>query len=101
MEQDQNATTEQKSTNPPRKYSPLNSPDSSMASSNDPSPITSGTRPLSLTIPEKSEKTVSSSQKQSKPEDEDQRYWDEEDEGYWGEIEGDEEDLEETYRSVL
>lgn len=99
MEQDQNPTAAQK-TNPnrPRKYSPLNSPNS-LTTSNDTSPVTPRTPQLNVTIPKATEK-LSSSEKESNSEDEDRLYWEEEDEGYWGEMEEDEqdEDLEETYR---
>ena len=82
------------------KYSPLNSPDSIVSSSNDVSPITPRTPQLNISVPLNEEST-----KDSKPDEkqqlEDEAYWAEDDEGYFGEMEGDEDDdLEEIYRSV-
>src|SRR5271170_671608 len=107
MEQDQNpngSSSAQKSTaanRRPHKYSPLNSPDSMMSSSNEVTPVTPRTPQLAVTIPRSKDEPAKETQ--IKPEDEDRRYWEEEDEGYFGEMEEDEqdEDLEEAYRSVL
>jgi len=82
------------------KYSPLNSPNSIVSSSNDASPITPRTPQLNISVPLNEEST-----KNSKPDEkqqlEDEAYWAEEDEGYFGEMDADEdEDLEEIYRSV-
>jgi hypothetical protein len=107
MEQDQNpnaSSSAQKSTTAnrrPYKYSPLNSPDSLLTSSNDVTPVTPRTPQLALTIPRSEDQPAKETQ--IKAEDEDRRYWEEEDEGYFGEMEEDEqdEDLEEAYRSVL
>jgi len=110
MEQDHNtnnsSTGQKSSEHRPHRYSPLNSPDSLMTTSNETSPATPRTPQLNLTIP-KSKDHVSSPQdneeKMAADEAEDQRYWAEEDEGYWGEMEEYErdEELEECYRSVL
>ena len=107
MEQDQrpnSSSSAQKSTSlpnqRPHKYSPFNSPDSLMSSSNEVTPITPRTPQLNLTIPRS--KDEAATETQIKPEEEDRRYWEEEDEGYFGELDEDEdEDLEEAYRSVL
>lgn len=81
------------------KYSPLNSPDSIMSSSNDASPVTPRTPQLNVAIPQNEESTKERSDEKQQLEDE--AYWAEEDEGYFGELEQDEdEDLEEIYRSV-
>src|SRR5271169_3346472 len=96
MEQDQNpnaSSSAQKSTaagRRPHKYSPLNSPDSLMGSSNEVTPATARTPQLALTITRSKDQTAKETQ--IKPEDEDQRYWKEEDEGYFGEMEEDEQD---------
>ena len=107
MEQDQNtnaSSSAQKSTTAsrlPYKYSPLNSPDSLLTSSNEVTPVTPRTPQLALTMPRSEDQPAKETQ--IKPEDEDRRYWEEEDEGYFGEMEEDEqdEDLEEAYRSAL
>ena len=74
-----------------------------MTTSNDASPVTPRTPQLNVTIPNTNEPVSSNQNNESKEEDEDQRYWEEEDEGYFGEMDEDEQDddLEETYRSVL
>jgi len=102
MEQDQNTTAQQKSSaNQSNRYSPLNSPDSLLSTSNDASPLTPRTPQLNVAIPNTKQLESSNENNESKTEDEDQRYWDDEDDGYWGEMEEDDQDLEETYRSVL
>ena len=103
MEQDQNSTAQQKSNaHRPNRYSPLNSPDSLMTSSNDVSPVTPRTPQLNVAIPNTKEHPSSNQNNESKKQDEDQRYWEEEDEGYFGEMDDEQDDdLEETYRSVL
>jgi hypothetical protein len=101
MEQDQNSAAQQKSnTQRPNRYSPLNSPVSLTTTSNDVLPVTPRTPQLNVAIPNSN---ASNQNSELKAEDEDQRYWEEEDEGYFGEMDEDEpdEDLEETYRSVL
>lgn len=102
MEQDQhsNQSTQKSAPRRPYKYSPLNSPDSIVSSSNDASPITPRTPQLNVALPQNEESTQEKSgQKEEKVEDEE--YWAEEDEGYFGELDEDEdEDLEEIYRSV-
>jgi len=106
MEQDQNTSHSsngsKNTTQRPSRYSPLNSPDSLMTTSNDQSPLTPRTPQLNVSIP-KTEESIDTKKTETKPEEDDRRYWEEEDEGYWGEMEEDEqeEDLEETYRSVV
>jgi hypothetical protein len=108
MEQDRNSqqpsTAQKININDP--HGRLHSPDSLMTTSNETTPVTPRTPQLMLTIP-KTKDLVSSpqnkteSQKQEQ-EDDDRRYWEEEDEGYFGEMEeGEDEDLEECYRSVF
>jgi hypothetical protein len=101
MEQDQHSNQTQKSApRRPYKYSPLNSPDSVVSSSNDASPITPRTPQLNVALPQNEESTKEKSE-QKKEQVEDEEYWAEEDEGYFGELDEDEdEDLEEIYRSV-
>lgn len=104
MEQDQNSATQQKSNSQrPNRYGQLNSPDSLMTTSNEASPVTPRTPQLNVTIPNTKEPVSSNQTIESKADDDDQRYWEEEDDGYFGEMEEYEqdEDLEETYRSVL
>jgi hypothetical protein len=102
MEQDQHSNQSAQKSAPrrPYKYSPLNSPDSIVSSSNDASPITPRTPQLNVALPQNEESTKEKSgQKEEKVEDEE--YWAEDDEGYFGELDEDEdEDLEEIYRSV-
>jgi hypothetical protein len=111
MEQDQHsghssaAAANKSASQRPSRYSPLNSPDSLMTTSNDTSPLSPRTPQLNVKIPH-SNNLVSDAQynaNESKPELENDDYWEEEDEGYWGEMEEEEqdEDLEEAYRSVL
>jgi hypothetical protein len=96
---------------PPKRYSPLNSPDSILDSSTDPSPTTPRTPRLNIAIPKSDELSSipANDAKRREPkaehdDEEDRRYWEEEeDDGYWGELDEDEddekdEDLEETYR---
>jgi len=91
----------------PKRYSPLNSPDSIISSSNETTPQTPRTPQLNVTIP-KSHDIVSAqkediTKEEVQNEEEDRRYWEEEDDGYFGEMEDHEEDedLEEEYRSVF
>lgn len=107
MEQDQPVMAGVKTTQfrqqPHSPLSSMGSPNSVLPSPNQATPMTPRTPQLNVTIP--LNKDVKSPVTQeivesSKTEDEDRRYWEEEDEGYWGEMEGDEEDLEEAYRSV-
>jgi len=104
MEQDQHSSqsgTQNSAARRSYKYSPLNSPDSIVSSSNDASPITPRTPQLNVALPqnEVSTKDIKSEDKEKQLEDD--AYWAEEDEGYFGELDEDEdEDLEEIYRSV-
>ena len=109
MERDQNGIVQNKSSAElrPRRYSPLNSPDSVLlSSSNGNTPQTPRTPQLNIPIP-KSHNIVTgqredTTKRQVDNEEEDRRYWEEDDDGYFGEMEDHEdEDLEEAYRSVL
>jgi len=108
MEKDQNGNVPNKSNGiRPKRYSPLNSPDSIISSSNETTPQTPRTPQLNVHIP-KSHDIVSAqkedpAKQEVQNEEEDRRYWEEEDDGYFGEMEDheDEEDLEEAYRSVF
>ena len=92
MEQDQQRRSNE--------YSPLNSPDSGMTTSNAASPATPRTPQLNISIPPSDRDTAQ--EKVNPKAKEDNSFWDEDDDGYWGEMDEDEEeDLEETYRSVL
>lgn len=115
MEQDQHsgqssaAAAYKSASHRPSHFSPINSPDSLMTTSNDASPLSPRTPQLNVTIPQSRNliSDVQNNTNTTKPDldnnDDDQRYWEEEDEGYWGEMEEAEqdEDLEEAYRSVL
>src|SRR5271156_6114586 len=75
----------------PKRYSPLNSPDSIISSSNETTPQTPRTPQLNVTIP-KSHDIVSAqkediTKEEVQNEEEDRRYWEEEDDGYFGEME--------------
>jgi hypothetical protein len=102
MEQDQHpnqsAGAQNTVTRRPYKYSPLNSPGSVVSSSNDVSPITPRTPQLNVVISQNEESTKEKSNEQEQ-QTEDDAYW-AEDEGYFGELEDEDEDLEEIYRSV-
>lgn len=106
MEQDQPIMAGVKSTqirqHPQSPLSPLSPVNSALPSSNNTTPVTPHSQQLNVTIPQnKAVKTLVSQNiiGLSRTEEEDRRYW-EEDDGYWGEMEEDDEDLEEAYRSV-
>ena len=83
------------------KYSPLNSPDSIVSSSNNASPMTPRTPQLNVSVPQNQESTKDNKSDEKQQQLEDEAYWADEDDGYFAEMEADdEEDLEEIYRSV-
>jgi hypothetical protein len=106
MEQDQPVMGVKPPQTPRNPSSPLNSPNSVVTSPN-PNTHPIQTPYLNLTIPQGRNVKVAELQEaaeisNAKPsDDEDRLYWEqEEDEGYWAEMEENDEDLEEAYRSV-
>jgi hypothetical protein len=113
MEKDQNGNNANKyqERRSVQRYSPLNSPDSIITSSGEPTPenrvpvigIPIPSKTIVTINPPEEEKTSAAVEEVETTAEDDARYWDEEDEGYWGELEEEEqeEDLEACYRSVL